>query len=159
MELLQNILVTTGVEFCRELLESIWILLNGVCKSLDSPPFTLDSLPLKNWMEEFTRVLIGFSQINLAPVLVRADSWTPLGQKIQACRNLRLSSEQHLVLTSVCTNMQIPVFVKHLQSSRTNYILYRFTLRGYCTPGQFSDCLFIFLKYCNTLVTSKICFL
>ena len=32
-------------------------------------------------------------------------------------------------------------------------------LRGYCTPDQFFDCLFIFLKNCNTLVTSKICFL
>ena len=32
-------------------------------------------------------------------------------------------------------------------------------LRGYCTPGQFLDCLCIFLKNCNTLVASKICFL
>ena len=31
-------------------------------------------------------------------------------------------------------------------------------LRGYCTPGQFLDCFCIFLKNCNTLVTSKICF-
>ena len=32
-------------------------------------------------------------------------------------------------------------------------------LRGYCTPDQFFDCLCIFLKNYNTLVTSKICFL
>ena len=32
-------------------------------------------------------------------------------------------------------------------------------LRGYCTPGQFLDCLCIFLKNYNTLVTSKTCFL
>ena len=32
-------------------------------------------------------------------------------------------------------------------------------LRGYCTPGQFLDCVCIFLKNYNTLVTSKICFL
>ena len=34
-----------------------------------------------------------------------------------------------------------------------------YTLRGYCTPGQFLDCFCIFLKNYNTLVTSKICFL
>ena len=34
-----------------------------------------------------------------------------------------------------------------------------FTLRGYCTPGQFLDCFCIFLINYNTLVTSKICFL
>ena len=33
------------------------------------------------------------------------------------------------------------------------------TLRGYCTPDQFFDCLCIVFKNCNTLVTSKICFL
>ena len=32
-------------------------------------------------------------------------------------------------------------------------------LRGYCTTDQFCDCLCIFLKNYNTLVTSKICFL
>ena len=32
-------------------------------------------------------------------------------------------------------------------------------LRGYCTPDQFCDCLCIFLKKYNTLVTSKIRFL
>ena len=32
-------------------------------------------------------------------------------------------------------------------------------LRGYCTPGQFLDCLCTFLKNYNTLVASKICFL
>ena len=32
-------------------------------------------------------------------------------------------------------------------------------LRGYCTPDHFFDCLCIFLKNCNTLVTSKIYFL
>ena len=32
-------------------------------------------------------------------------------------------------------------------------------LRGYCTPDQFLDCLCIFIKNYNTLVTSKICFL
>ena len=32
-------------------------------------------------------------------------------------------------------------------------------LRGYCTPGQFLDCFFIFLKNYNTSVTNKICFL
>ena len=32
-------------------------------------------------------------------------------------------------------------------------------LRGYCTSDQFCDCLCIFLKNYNTLVTSKICFL
>ena len=39
-------------------------------------------------------------------------------------------------------------------------VLYKLSfLRGYCTPGQFLDCFCIFLKNCNTLVTSKICFL
>ena len=33
------------------------------------------------------------------------------------------------------------------------------SLRGYCTPDQFFDCLCIFLKNYNTLVASKICFL
>ena len=33
------------------------------------------------------------------------------------------------------------------------------TLRGYCTPDQFCDCLCIFLKNYNTLVTNKISFL
>ena len=33
------------------------------------------------------------------------------------------------------------------------------SLRGYCTPDQFFDCLCIVFKNCNTLVTSKICFL
>ena len=32
-------------------------------------------------------------------------------------------------------------------------------LRGYCTPDHFCDCLYIFLKNYNSLVTSKICFL
>ena len=32
-------------------------------------------------------------------------------------------------------------------------------LRGYCIPDQFFDCLCLFLKNYNTLVTSKICFL
>ena len=32
-------------------------------------------------------------------------------------------------------------------------------LRGYCTPHQFCDCLCLFLKNYNTLVTSKVCFL
>ena len=30
-------------------------------------------------------------------------------------------------------------------------------LRGYCTPDQFCDCLCIYLKNYNTLVTSNIC--
>ena len=34
-----------------------------------------------------------------------------------------------------------------------------FYLRGYCIPDQFCDCLCIFLKNYNTMVTSKICFL
>ena len=33
------------------------------------------------------------------------------------------------------------------------------TLRGYCTPDQFFDCLCIFFKNYNTLVASKTCFL
>ena len=32
-------------------------------------------------------------------------------------------------------------------------------LRGYCTPGQFLDCLCTFLKNYNTFITSEICFL
>ena len=32
-------------------------------------------------------------------------------------------------------------------------------LRGYCTPGQFCDYFYIFLRNYNTLITSKICFL
>ena len=31
--------------------------------------------------------------------------------------------------------------------------------RGYCTPDQFCDCLCIWLKNYNTLVTGKICLL
>ena len=38
-------------------------------------------------------------------------------------------------------------------------LMFSFILRGYCTPDQFFDCLRIFLKNLNTLVTSKICFL
>ena len=34
-----------------------------------------------------------------------------------------------------------------------------FFLRGYCTPDQFCECLCIFLKNYNTLVTNKMCFL
>ena len=40
--------------------------------------------------------------------------------------------------------------------SRNNFLN---TLRGYCTPDHFFDCLCIFLKNYNTFVTSKICFL
>ena len=37
-----------------------------------------------------------------------------------------------------------------------NYLL---SVVDFCTPGQFLDCFCIFLKNCNTLITSKICFL
>ena len=62
-----------------------------------------------------------------------------------------------------CNNHNRTVFVTIKKSIVTHQFLIsqspRFHLRGYCTPDHFSDCLCIFLKNYNTLVTSKICFL
>ena len=60
-----------GVEFCRELQESIQILLGGVCESLWT---LLHSVCVK--ILTGYESLSGFSQINLARVFVRVDSRT-----------------------------------------------------------------------------------
>ena len=58
----------------------------------------------------------------------------------------------------VCLNMLSKILL--LLSSLNLHCGYcLLPLRGYCTPDQFFDCLCIFLKNYNTLVTSKICFL
>ena len=59
-----------GVEFCRELQESIWILLGGVCESL----WTLHSVCV-NLLTVYES-LTGFAQINLVRVFARVDSRT-----------------------------------------------------------------------------------
>ena len=66
---------TAGVEFRRELRESIWILLGGVCKSLDSPVFSLcetsDSLRESNWtlLDSFAGVFARVDYPTLAEIL------------------------------------------------------------------------------------------
>ena len=46
-----------------------------------------------------------------------------------------------------------------LQQKIGKIFLLSIILRGYCTPDHFFDCLCIFPKNYDTLVTSKICFL
>ena len=60
-----------GVEFRRELRESIWILLVGVCESLWT---LLHSVCAK--LLTVYKSLTGFSQINLAKIFARVDSRT-----------------------------------------------------------------------------------
>ena len=76
-------------------------------------------------------------------------AWDMLGLIGDYCGKIQLNSDKVRQSYIIKTKMK--------QSFFKNVI--SLMLRGYCTPDQFCDCLFIFPKNYNTLVTSKICFL
>ena len=93
---------------------------------------------------------------------------------VYACKNAYLGSffipEKYVIRvlfvspwTSLIPPLAIRVLPRELNDDQIFFsctkIHYLLGLRGYCTPDQFFDCLCIFLKSYNTLVTSKICFL
>ena len=83
-------LTKSGLEFCRELRKSIWILLGGVCQNLWT---ILNSVCVK--LLTVYQSLTGFSQINLAWVFVRVDSRNRI--EILALQNVeeRLGNTKH----------------------------------------------------------------
>ena len=88
-------------------------------------------------------------------------------KKYQPSRNFRSSTQSLTCPTStqygrrsfsVAASERWNSLPLHVKNSKT-IVQFKSSLRGYCTPGQFLDCFYISLKNCNTLVTSKTCFL
>ena len=86
-----------------------------------------------------------------------------LGYSINICHKNYLVEPLWVSNTQKLVGLHVFLFATWMdvtvnRNGKSNFF-FKICLRGYCTSDELCDCLCIFLKNYNTLVTSKMCFL